>query len=462
MIAIGVLFLLAVGFAIIWFFTLASLTVTTNDASNTIFIRQKSATTQQQVTVDQQGNTTTAQLAPGTYIVTVQNATQTASQVLTLSAAEHKAITINLQPQGSNSITNEPVSSMGARSVSVSKDLLRFIDNNTADRTLYSIDSSGTATKLDGSVMYTSVSWANPNFGIGYGLNHDNRYVFTKIEGNFVTPIKPPFSVTAASSTGVAPNQTWYVSDGKVVYRGNADGSFTEVFKSDNKLKIMTVSNDALLLSQQGPDGRGEGNLITLHQNGDKYQIEGEAYEAAWSPSGDKLVTSGDTSEIFDNKLNKIGTLPQGNFMSPAWLDDNTLVYGVSNSVIRYNLNTGASSTMMTFDDVVGRPSQIVPSVENDYLYTTIQKGGDRPTITYRLDRLPLKNQTPVDVPVGKFALLIPNTVSGCELNFMNFAGKFSIITKSSTNNNCAASAAQYFTDYGASTANLTYQQIKN
>lgn len=459
MITIAVILLIAFGWLIVWFYTLASLTITTNSASNTILVREKTATSQNQVSVSQSGKQADLRVVAGTYIVTVQNATRSSSQVVKLGTGEHKNITINLDTSIAYS-TSEPVTSMGAGSISASKDTLRFIDRNTANSTLYSVDATGTISVLDSSTRYVNISWADPLFGLGYGLDKNNRYVITKIEGNFATQLKMPFVVDVTSSVRVAPNRTWYVSDGNTVYRGNADGSFTKVYSSTQKLGIIAVSNDALLLWQKPQNNSREGNMVILHTDGNKYQIKGGTYEAAWSPSGKKLVTSGDVSEIFDDKFQKIGILPSGNFISPLWLDENTLLYGMQNSVVRYDIQNGTATPLITFDDTTGKPSQIKLSNDRDYLYVAIQKAGNRSSLAFKLDRIPLQNQQPSNLPVQKFSLLIPNTVGGCDLNYMNFI-RFSVITKSvKPSTNCVPAVKSYFASYSIGTTDLSFQQI--
>lgn len=459
MISIAVITLIGFGWLIVWFYTLASLTITTSSSANTILMRQiLSNGSYQQVDVTQRGNRADVRVSAGTYVVTVQNSAQSSSQIVTLNPGEHKDITINLTTTATHAVS-EPVSSMGAGSIVASKDTLRFVDRNTADNLLYSVNSRGTVTKLDPTTRYTKISWANPQFGIGYGVDKNNRYVVTKIEGNFVTPIKLPFTANVTTSVGVAPNRTWYVSDGSAIYRGNADGSFTEVYTSTQQIGITTVSNDALLLWQRPKNSTREGTLVILHTNGDKYQIKGGAYEAAWSPSGKKLVTSGDTSEVFDGKFQKIGVLPSSNFLSPVWLDENTLLYGLQHSVVRYDLQSGKTMPFITFNPTTGRPSQIKLSNDGDYLYVAIQKGGNRASLSFRLDRIPLQNQQPNDLPVQKISLLVPNTVGGCELNYINFI-RFSILTNQVKSGNCTSAVKKYFASYKVGTTNLSFQKL--
>lgn len=383
-------------------------------------------------------------------------------QIVKIGIGEHKSITLNITDQIYSPIS-EPVTSFGAGGISASATALRFIDRNVAEHPLYNVDSGGNVTLLDQNTTYTNVRWADPTFGIGYGLDKNNNYVIRLVQDNEVRPVIAPFAVDIKTSYGVAPNHTWYLSDGHTVYRANGDGSFTKVYSNQDLVTIISASNDALLLSQKNDQSAREGSLIILHANGEKYQIEGGAYEAAWSPSGDKLVTSGDTSKIFDAKFKEVAKLPSGNFLSPVWLNDNTIFYAVNNKVMRYDIDTGKASTLLSFDSVTGTPSQIVVSKEKDYVYVAIQKGGDRSGISFRLERISLNNKQPASTaPAQELNLLIPNTVKGCSLNYMNFA-RFSILLKyqSGITADCTPAVRSYLTSYDIPLQDITFQTIR-
>lgn len=460
MIALGIVFLVTAALAVVWYLSLATLTVTTDDSANRIKVRRDYGTRQEQITVNQDGKRAQLQLAAGTYIITVQNFTKSSVQVVTLKAGEHKDIMINTKTETFEAVSSE-VTSYGAGNTVASHDTLRFIDRNSGDRPLYSVDSHGRVSVLDKKTRYTNVKWAGTSFGIGYGINRNNKYVFTKIEGNSVETVVAPFTVSVTSSYGVAPDKSWYISDGHTVYRANADGSFLKVYSTDEEVAIVSTSNDALLLSQKPPQSTREGALAILHTNGDLYKIGGEAYEAAWSPSGKKLVTSGDTSKIFDGKFNVIGTLPSGNFLSPVWLDEDTIIFGVANKVMRYELSSGKATTLLSFDPVAGTPSHISVNEEGDAIYVAVQKGGDRPNLVFRLEKISLKGGATTKVPVDKLNLLIPNTIRGCNLNYMNFTRFSIIIDYVSSPKNCVPAIKDYITSYKIPLADIGFQVLK-
>ena len=461
-ISLIVLFLITVGILIVWFYSYSSLVIVTNSPTNTILVRQDTGKTQNQIQVDQKGNRAELRIPAGTYIVTAQNNAQSAMQIIKLGVGEHKSITLNISEQVYNPIS-EPVSSFGAGGISASATALRFIDRNVAEHPLYNVDSGGNVTLLDKNTTYTNVRWADPELGIGYGLDKNNKYVIRLIQGNEVRPVIAPFTVDIKTSYGIAPNRTWYIADGHTIYRAGGDGSFTKIYNSQDLVGIISVSNDALLLSQKSEQSAREGSLIILHTNGNKYQIEGGAYEAAWSPKGDRLVTSGDTSKIFDTKFKEVAKLPSGNFMSPVWLNDNTIFYGVDNKVMRYDIDTGKASTLLSFDRVTGTPSQIVVSKEKDYVYVAIQKGGDRAGISFRLERISLDNKPQsTDVPAQGLNLLIPNTVQNCALNYMNFA-HFSVVLRhvGNTNSDCVPAVRNYLESYDVPLQNVSFQTVQ-
>ena len=63
-----------------------------------------------------------------------------------------------------------------------------------------------------------------------------------------------------------------------------------------------------------------------------------------------------DVTAIFDDKLNKLDTPPTGNFISPVWLNDSTILYSSNYTVYRYDMNTGEDTALKEYQsDSVGR-----------------------------------------------------------------------------------------------------------
>lgn len=432
---------------IILFFVSSTLTITTNSSSNQISVIQKLTSLTNPVNLTQNDTSASVRVWAGTYIVTVQNSTKSSVQIVKLGIGEHRNITMDLSTLYTGSSVT-PISSFGAGSIVASSTTLRFIDRNSTDHPLYSISSGNTVKDLDNKNSYQNISWADPSFGIGLAIDQNNQYQIIKIQDDTTYVVNLPFTANSFTGFGVAPDKTWYVSDGKTVYKANGDGSFVKLYTTSDNIGISSVSNSALLLTQKSTTSNREGSLVILHTDGTKYQIDGDAYESAWSPSGDKLITSGDTSELYDSKFNKIGVLPAGNVISPVWLNNDVLLYSLAGNLWSYNVTQGSASIISTLDKQTGSFSQISPSISGDYVYASVQKGGNWPTTQFGLYRIPLQNQPAPDLPLSKLDIIIPNTVNGCNLNYMYFTSLIVVAKQPTQATNCIPATKSYIQSY--------------
>lgn len=465
MYTIGGLFLVAVVWIIFSFATGATLTLTTNDSDATWLVHETSPEPQN-INVPSGGKRVDLRVEAGTYTVTVKNKSTSSIQIVTVGIGEHKTITLNLNSINVLIPSPQPVTSMGAGSFMITSASMTFVDRNSSDSHLYYVDSSNRTRLLDGRHTYQTIQWADDSFGIGLVKLGSLGYGLTKIEDKTVTDVALPFTSNDPIGYAVAPNRAWYASDGHTVYRANADGSFTKVYTagSNKNLYVVSASNDAALIAEKDKNTVREGNLIALHTDGTKYQIEGEVYESAWSPSGDKLVTSGDTAEIFDNKLNVTHVLPQGNVGSPVWLDDNTLLYSLSGNVWRYDLSDRKAHVIATVSDTVGTISTIGPDSTRDYLYISVYRNGFA-TPTFSLGRVSIGSKpVPDSSTAALLSVIFPYTESGCTLNTMNFSALTVLFSTTSAHPNCVEAAKSNIVNSKVlrtdTTAALNFQQL--
>lgn len=460
-IALSVILLITFGWIIVWFYTLSTIKISTDNPMNTIIVSKVSKDSTTPVKVDPDKTSVNLRVSSGTYIVTVKNSIQTKTKIIKVNIAEVAELNMSL----GDTITYpnpEPVTSFGATSIVASSTSMKFLDSNSANSSLHSIDASGNFTTLDNGAFYKLIKWSkSPDFGVGIGLDKSNNsYTIRMIDDGTIKIIKTPFKPNSYSSIGVSPNKSWFVSDGKSVYQGFSDGSFKKLFTTKDLVGIIAASDNAILLSSRKPGSIREGSLISLHTNGTTYQIEGGVYEAVWSPNGKKIILTGDTPGVFDDKLNKIDLTLDNNASGLAWLDDNTIVYGEKNKLMRFTISSGDSRSILSFQN--NNNNYVVYNTLNesgDYLYITVQKGSLRTSINYTTYRVGLKNQPVIDVPLKTLNLLIPNTTYGCSLNFINFV-KFSILMHAERPNvNCADVVQNYLGDYGVSMSNISLQQ---
>ena len=462
---IGV-FIAGVAWIIIAYFAASTLTLTTNDLSNTLLIHENKPTPRN-IDISQNGKEVIARLEAGNYTVTAQNKVTSTAQVIDIGIGEHKTITLNLSAASSIIMSEMPVTSLGAIYFTASENNITFVDSNNPNNPLYSVDQTNHTKLVDGKHTYTSIRWADASFGIGFVSYGTTNHGVVKIDNTNVSDVVLPFSPDEAFSYAVSPNRTWYVSDGHTIYRANGDGSFTKIYTTDVKssVTIASASNNAIILTQKVSAVAREGSLIILHNDGTKYQIEGELYNSAWSPSGDKVVTTGDTAEIFDDKLNPIRQLPQGNFISPVWLDDNTLVYGLGSNVWRYKLDTGRAEIIVSLDPLLGAFSVIKPDSEHNFLYASLYSSNST-NPTYSLKRISLGNkQAPDPTTAQHLGIILPLVDSTCSVNFMNFTSLTVLTKQTAPGQNCVATARNSFVDSkimdAASVSALNFEQIQ-
>ena len=427
------------------YLTTAQLSITTNSSDNTIAINRITPNAQSIDTENATGSFST-RVPAGTYSIAVKNKYFASQQVVNVKAMETKNITINL-----NSIKDvEPVSSRSASYVVADNNSLAFIDRS--NRSLYRIDSNNNEQLIDSTHGFSTAEWSDVTYGVGQDTN-SNLY---KINNNTVTPIVAPFSYDAKTTYYLAPNRDLYIANGKTLYISTAEGGFKQLYVSSQQISVITASNTNVLLGESNPEKK-EGALVAVSRTGSTNKSTGEAYRAAWSPSGKYLVTSSDVeTQVVDAKLHKVISLPTTNVNSPVWLDDHTLLYGVSDGVWKYDVQSGSATLLASVGDV-GQVSQITPSKDGAYIYISIQETNNTDGLSFQLSRLGLRGQVS-SVAVQKIKLLIPNTISSCNLNYINFT-KTTILVQGSLadKQTCLKSAQDYLWQYSVNVSQLQF-----
>lgn len=462
---IASLFIVAVAWTLFIYFSAATLTVITDDPSNLILVSENSPN-KRGVDDGQTGGRATFRVEAGNYTVTVKNDATSAAQVIDLGVGESKTVTLDLTVVTSAKITPQPVTSFGAKSVVASDDKLSFIDKNNSNTPLYTVDKNNRVSIIDSRHIYSSVAWADSDFGIGYIATGASNHGVVKINGQTVTQLTLPFTANKPLTYAVSKNRTWYVSDGHTIYRANGDNSFTKVYTTNKTVAVVSASNDAVLFTVRDDASNREGKIDVLHINGVKYERDGELYESTWSPLGDKVIISSDsTSGIFDDKLNFTHSLPQGNIVSPVWLDDKNFAYILASNVWRYDITNGKAGIISSIDSTVGTPSSIVPDKNSNYLYLSIYRAGYT-NPTFMLDRISIGSARQPDSTIaGRLNIIFPHVDSACVVNFVEFTS-LSVVTRQITpGQNCIATAKNSIVSSkilnSSSASRLNYQQIK-
>lgn len=437
-------FLLLVFWLVYNLLTTSHITILTNDKASTISI-QETSPQYKTIKVGTGQTKYKLDLHKGSYTVNAKDNYASAQQIITLGTMGHsRTVTINVDTKANQLGALENVTDLGAHSIIADASSIRFIDSNQSPTKLYQIDASNTLTPLANGVSFDSISWADISFGIGKAGT-----TFLAINGTNATILNLPITATTYA---VAPNHDVYISDGASVYRGAGGTKFTRVFNADSgkQLKVMAASNNSVLLSSMSSGSDREGDLISLHKNGSKDEIDGEAYEGAWTASGAYLAISGDTNGIFNDKLQKVADTPLANVNALAWINNDTLAYADNNLVWRYTVSSRQANVLVTTRTGVGSVSEIAPSSDGSSLYISVQNPSTVNGFSYYLTRYRF-NTTPTTNPVlQKVSLVLPNTpMYGCSVGYVNFT-KLTVTATAdaSIQQACIAATQSYLQSY--------------
>lgn len=430
---------------IIWLFVLyflsAQLTITTSDASTTISLQEYSPTSRT-IPINQNGNSATARVEAGTYIIVVKSNSSSAQQIVKLGVGEHKTVSLNPGVITTSSGNVIPVTTLGGRSISASNNHLSFIDYNDPNYPLYTVDTSNKLSELGGGRSFQSITWISADYGIGQVIKGSNSYGIALIQGSSATDIPLPFTTQSGFSFAVAPNKTLYVSDGHIIYRANGDGSYTKIYTSNSDfLSLSTASNKTIQFNVRANNSTRQTSIAVLHNDGTKYQISGEIYESLWSPASDKLILAGDdVSGVFNDQLKMVNPLPSMNIISPLWLDNNTILFIQGSDIWKYSLQDGTTNKIATIDQSVGNFSNIYLSDDHSYLYATVDRA-NFPSITFSIYRVSLQNQQSNTTSLNSLLLVLPKTDSACTINAVAFTSLSVVMKRNLPGSNCVAEA---------------------
>lgn len=449
-VATCVVIIAVVGWLLYMFFNQATITVTTKSVTGSMSLF-RSFPTRETISVKLSNGTSTLRVPAGSYTVTLIEGDASAQQNVELRAGDNKTIALNIQRMG----VVEPVSSMSGGFMIASKNKLRFV-NRSGNAGLYSIDESNRLQPTDTSFKYRSASWADTSFGVAKVVNSSGDQLLVAIDNDAIKTVNLPFKNTSTLSYSIASNRDLYVSDGHAVYSGTVEEGFNKIYESSDQVTVNAASPNAVLVSQQGPISERTTGLVVLQKDGQKFQIGGEVYEAAWSPSGNRLVTSGDTSEVFDKSLKRITSLPRGNVNSPVWLDDDRIVYGITDKLWLFTLSTGHASAIASVGGT-GAISQLAPDIDGSYLYISMQKTDTRRDIQFRILRIGLAGQDTLNPLAQKLATVFPYTLNDCSIGYVNFLRT----SVTANNQGCIQKAKDLLNSYGVDQGSLDFYTTK-
>jgi hypothetical protein len=397
--------------------TVAHITIITNNADNVVSVTRTSGVGSSKRIVQQQGDIK-INLKAGQYTINVANKVFETSQTITVKARETKSYTLNLDVAAAV----EPVLSEGAIAVSASSDHLYYVDEQSGS--LYKLGADGLPVLLSNTVAFKSLKWAGESFAVGLGSD-GKLYV---VNADTVTLLNVPFTYNGQSiNYSVAGNGDVYVSSGRDIY-SLFGSTVKKVYVAQSSRPSLVAGKQSLAVLDQHPkdspspikggeNGSSESYVTLVDAKGKTISKALEGYEFAWSPDGNQFAVSSDEiSKVYNKDLRATSVIPSSNPNSLAWLDNNTLLYGVGESLWSFNTNS-SKATLIANMPLGGAVSGIYPSADDNYVYLAVASsdGG-----SYTLARIGLKNQAVTDKALQLGANL-PKELNECYLGYINF-----------------------------------------
>jgi len=386
-----------------------------------------------------------ARVKPGDYSVTVENTSGSSSKIVHVVARQTSPVSLHIITASQA----EPVTSRAPGGLVVDQNAMTFVDIN--NNNLYRVTADGVEHLVDADHSLTTISWADSSYGIG----EDGDAQLYIIEGDSVTPLSLPFSHNNNVSFFITAKRTLYVSNGHYLYVQSAGGSLKRFYSADagHIITIKAASDDYAVISDAAANSR-KNHIALITTSGTVNNFKEEGYEIAVSPSGKNIaVTSDDETVITDNQLQEVAGVPAGNVNSPVWLNDNTLLYGVTSGLWSYDLQNSSSQKI---GDVsrTGYVSSITPDKTGKYIYLLVQNNSNSGK-SFLLQRINLEGKQPPGIYV-RLGVYLPNTVDECSLGYENFVTMtIEVYGPAESQDDCLGKARDYLKLYNANDPSL-------
>lgn len=446
---------------IIFYFIQSVITIKVDHSDTEVIIRKVGESGN---TIQVQNNIASARVLPGTYIITGKRGQDSTQQTIHVGISDHKDIHLTIIDSSTLSKSLTPVTSFGAGVGTMpSTDGVQFIDANDATAPLYRLDNSGQLSVVDNTRTYTDIKWVNPQLGVASTVTDGNIYNLTKIENTTINNLALPFAPTRAVSYAVTPNGTLYVTDNHTLYRSTDMKSFTSIYTANKGsiVFISSASDKGVLTTEKPENSLRSQTFAVISTDGQRYQLSGEFYESSWSPDGSKLVVSGETSEIYDAKLNITNKLTTGNFSTPVWQDANTLFYSTGYDLWKYTLDTQESTKVISVPTYIGTINNIAFDETKNNLYISISRAYSS-TQTLALYRISFSDQQTDNSYAQRLITFFPYSSTTCVFNYIYYDSRSVIIYKAlSATTVCPADIKDKLSGYQDMTVDsLIFQQV--
>lgn len=391
--------------------------ITTNNPDNSITLTSPITHPGSTPVSEQAHGSLSARLKVGSYIVTVGKNSSATSQYVTVSAHYTRHVFIKVVNIGGV----EPVTYDNAADIVASSSNLLYLD--PTDSGLNDINNQNIDNETGTNYGLQSISWASTSFGIGQTKNGQ----LYAIQNGSISPLKSPVSNQNDQSLvyTVAPNDEIYIGLGSSVYAGTVNGNFKVIYNHRPSGTFLSPGLNRVTIVDTGYSGSPV-SLVTIPSSGKQVTYRQNTAIDAWSPwsPGNKyIVVNGvSTGEVLNSSMKQIATIPQADFSSLAWLNDDTLFYSVSDQLWSYNVSTQKSQVIATMPNN-DQVQALSVSADGAYVYilTTYSQQG-----TMVIERVGLRGQQVSNAiyNLQDFLLNPPAPGSGYAIGLINFSGK--------------------------------------
>jgi hypothetical protein len=408
LILVIVLVLIPFGILIwLWvFLNTSNLTIITNNPNNDISLRGIS---DPNFSINTKGGVETS-LHNGKYTLTVTGNSNAISQVVDLKSRQHLTLTLN--PKDPSGV--EPVINREAQNLAINKDHLVYLDQTSS--LLYQVDSQNLIKSLNNQRTFSSVKWADANYGIAQADNSEQLF---RMNNGSISSLELPFSYDGKNiSYSISKDRGIFVAhEGNVYYAKN--DNFKKVYTSKSKsLFINSGGSNVLVAAASEEEGENsDRGIVVVNSSGKVFSANDiNAYVSAWSPDGEKVAVSSDSGGlILDKKLKKIATIPTGGIGSMVWLNNDTLFYSSNDSLWRFDISNEKSQI------IANAPlgGQIIETAINEdlsYIYLSVSDAND----SLSVKKVGLKNQVVPDY-VFKLQDVLPKSEYQYTIELINF-----------------------------------------
>jgi hypothetical protein len=429
-ILVAVVIIFIAFFEVLHQFQSGTVIIYTNSNKNNITISNLNGNS---VVVKTQGSLQTS-LPIGQFTVTVSEQSSSIKRVITVKARKTESYTLNL----SSPLVPYAVLPFGALSVVANASVMYYV--NFQDHLLYKIGSSGIPTALNTSIEFGSVQWLSPQYGVGVSIDNSSLYL---ISNDNIQQLTLPFNGSNISYSLLSSGQL-VICDGNNVYIGTPGSSFKKIYSyTKASLNILSTSPGDIILELKTSTESGDDEpSVVINLQGEVIPSPDDlsAYNFKWSPNGKTLITTDDSGTyLYNDKLQRIGQLADGNVIGIAWLNDNTVLYGLGVNLYSYNIDT-KDSTLLASTEADRSISGIYPSTDGSTIY--LLTGSNNNNETYDTEKVGLTT-TQQNIPSYYYELgaFFPSYISQCSFTYTNVFQPILIISSWNDAGTCTTAA---------------------